>query len=133
MIRKISYQWRGEFVSEAVNQLHAEAFHHRLFNDDWWARVNRYSLGWVCARDGDQLVGFVNVAWDGALHAFVLDTMVTSRCQRQGIATRMLALCTEEARRARCEWLHVDFLDELRPLYFGSAGFVPTNAGLLKL
>jgi hypothetical protein len=28
----------------------------------------------------------------------------------------MLALCTEEARRARCEWLHVDFVDELRRL-----------------
>lgn len=128
-----TYSWRGEFKNDAVNQLHAEAFHHRLFDDDWWTQVNRHSLGWVCAREGEALVGFVNVAWDGALHAFVLDTMVASRYRRQGIATRMLALCTEEARKARCEWLHVDFVDELRPLYFDSAGFVSTHAGLIKL
>jgi hypothetical protein len=30
----------------------------------------------VCARQGRELVGFVNVAWDGVVHAFVLDTMV---------------------------------------------------------
>ena len=129
----VSYHWRGEFRNELVNQLHAESFRHRLFEDDWWAQVSRHSLGWVCAREGDGLVGFVNVAWDGALHAFVLDTMVSGRCRRQGIATGMLALCVEEARRARCEWLHVDFGDELRTLYFDSAGFVPTNAGLIKL
>jgi ribosomal protein S18 acetylase RimI-like enzyme len=127
-----TYTWRGEFGNDAVNQLHAEAFQHRLFDDDWWTQVSRHSLGWVCATEGDELVGFVNVAWDGALHAFVLDTMVARRCRRQGIATRMLALCTAEARKARCEWLHVDFVDDLRPLYFGSAGFVPTNAGLIK-
>jgi ribosomal protein S18 acetylase RimI-like enzyme len=129
----ISYHWRGEFSNDAVNRLHAEAFGHRLFNDDWWAQVNRHGLGWVCARQGEELVGFVNVAWDGALHAFVLDTMVASRCRRQGIATHMLAMCTEEARKARCEWLHVDFGDELRPLYFDNAGFVPTHAGLIRL
>ena len=25
-----------------------------------------HSAGWVCGYDGDRLVGFVNVAWDGA-------------------------------------------------------------------
>jgi ribosomal protein S18 acetylase RimI-like enzyme len=129
----VSYFWRGEFSNEAVNQLHAEAFHHRIFNDDWWAQVNRHSLGWVCARQHEELIGFVNVAWDGALHAFILDTMVASNCRRLGIATHMLAVCAREARNARCEWLHVDFGDELRPLYFDRAGFTPTNAGLVKL
>jgi ribosomal protein S18 acetylase RimI-like enzyme len=129
----VSYFWRGEFCNEAVNRLHAEAFRHRIFDDDWWARVNRHSLGWVCAKNREELVGFVNVAWDGALHAFILDTMVASTCRHLGIATHMLAVCAGEARNARCEWLHVDFGDPLRPLYFDSAGFTPTNAGLIKL
>lgn len=129
----VSYFWRGEFSNEAVNRLHGEAFHHRIFNDDWRTRVNRHSLGWVCARRHEELVGFVNVAWDGALRAFILDTMVASNCQRLGIATHMLAICAREARNARCEWLHVDFGEELRPLYFDSAGFTPTEAGLIKL
>ncbi len=129
----VSYLWRCEFSNEAVNRLHAEAFRHRIFDDDWWAQVNRHSLGWVCATNRAELVGFVNVAWDGALHAFILDTMVASRCQRRGIATHMLALCAREARNARCEWLHVDFGDDLRSLYFDRAGFSSTNAGLIKL
>jgi ribosomal protein S18 acetylase RimI-like enzyme len=129
----ITYRWRGEFTNEAVNRLHAEAFSHRLLSDDWWAQVNRHSLGWVCATADDTLVGFVNVVWDGAVHAFVLDTMVAGTHRRLGIAEHMLALCTSEAHKARCEWLHVDFEEHLRPLYFDSAGFKPTHAGLIKL
>ena len=129
----ISYTWRGEFTNEEVNRLHAEAFRHRMLADDWWAQVNRHSLGWVCAKDGAALVGFVNVAWDGAIHAFILDTIVASTHRRAGIARQMLLICTAEARNARCEWLHVDFEPYLRPLYFDSAGFTATHAGLIKL
>jgi ribosomal protein S18 acetylase RimI-like enzyme len=129
----VSYTWRGEFTNQEVNRLHAEAFRHRVLNDDWWTQVNRHSLGWVCAMDGRALVGFVNVAWDGAVHAFILDTIVASTHRRSGIATQMLAICTAEARNARCEWLHVDFEPQLCPLYFESAAFTPTHAGLIKL
>jgi hypothetical protein len=73
---KIEYNWRGEFTNEALNHLHAEGFQHRLLADDWWAQVTRHSLGWVCARHNQDLVGFVNVAWDGGVHVFVLDTVV---------------------------------------------------------
>jgi hypothetical protein len=62
------------------------------------------------------------------LHARGVSGLSTS-----GIAAQMLAVCVTEARKARCEWLHVDFGDELRPLYFDSAGFMPTNAGLIML
>ena len=60
--------------------LHAEAFTTRLYvNDEWnWQDLlARHSLGWVIARDGTRLVGFVNVVWDGKTHAWVQDTMVT--------------------------------------------------------
>jgi GNAT superfamily N-acetyltransferase len=87
----------------------------------------------VCARDGDALVGFVNVAWDGAVHAFVLDTMVTSAARRRGVGTQLVAVAVREARSAGCEWLHVDFEDHLRAFYFDTCGFVPTNAGLIAL
>lgn len=97
----ITYRWRSEFSNEAVNRLHAQAFGHRLLQDNWWAQVNRHSLGWVCAYTGQELVGFVNVAWDGAVHAFILDTMVAANYQRQGVAAEMLAICAREARSAR--------------------------------
>jgi hypothetical protein len=44
-----------------------------------------------------------------------------------------VAVAVREARRAGCEWLHVDFEDNLRPFYFQACGFTPTNAGLIEL
>lgn len=35
--KDISVCWRDGFRNDAVNRLHAEAFGHRLCNDDWWA------------------------------------------------------------------------------------------------
>lgn len=129
----LTYTWRSDFDNSAVNALHAEAFDHPTLDDDWQAQVRRHSLGWVCARDGDELVGFVNVAWDGGIHAFILDTMVSAKAGRQGIGTRLVAVAVAEARAAGCEWLHVDFEDHLRPFYFDACGFTPTNAGLIAL
>jgi hypothetical protein len=127
-------EWRGDFDNAEVNALHAECFDHAVLEDDDWKRqLQRHSLGWVCARDGEELVGFVNVAWDGAVHAFVLDTMVTSRVRRHGVGTEVVAVAVAGARAAGCEWLHVDFDDHLRAFYFDACGFVPTNAGLIAL
>lgn len=129
----ITYDWRGHFGNEAVNALHAEGFRHQVLDDDWWSQVNRHSLGWVCGWEGPDLVGFVNVAWDGAVHAFILDTLVTTRVQRRGVGKGLVALAAAQAREAGCEWLHVDFDDDLGPFYFDACGFRPTNAGLIAL
>ena len=129
----ITYEWRGPFLDAEVSALHAEGFGHEPADDGWQAQVGQHSLGWVCARDGAALAGFVNVAWDGDVHAFILDTLVGARWQRRGIGTRLVAVAAEQARAAGCEWLHVDFEDHLRPFYVGSCGFTPTNAGLIAL
>lgn len=129
----VTYRWRGRFSSAEVNKLHADAFGHEVPDRDWWNLVNRHSLGWVCALDTITLVGFVNVPWDGSSHAFVLDTMVIPAAQRQGVGSGLVACAAEEARAAGCKWLHVDFEDHLRPFYFDSCGFKPTNAGLIDL
>lgn len=128
------YEWRGDFDNAEVNALHAEGFGHAVLpDDDWRGQVQRHSLGWVCARQGDRLVGFVNVAWDGSVHAFVLDTMVTAAVRRQGIGAELVAEAVRGSRAAGCEWLHVDFEDHLRSFYFDACGFTPTNAGLIQL
>ena len=129
----IDYSWRGSFTNAELNALHADGFGHRLLDDDWQGQVSRHSLGWVCARDGGDLAGFVNVAWDGGAHAFILDTMVAARMRRRGIGAGLVAAAAREARRAGCEWLHVDFEEHLRPFYLGGCGFTPSAAGLIAL
>ncbi|MGH9269695.1 MAG: GNAT family N-acetyltransferase [Ilumatobacteraceae bacterium] len=132
----IIYEWRGRFTNGEANALHAEAFETRLYDDsewDWEQLVEAHSLGWVVARDGEQLVGFVNVVWDGLVHAWLQDTMVAGMFGRQGIGTRLVAEAAGGARTAGCETLHVDFDDDLRPFYFDACGFAPTNGGLLDL
>jgi GNAT superfamily N-acetyltransferase len=129
----IDYEWRGRFDNAEVNALHAEGFDHRLLDDDWWGQVTRHSLGWVTARRAGDLVGFVNVAWDGAIHAFVLDTLVTGSARRQGVGRGLVAEAVAGARAAGCEWLHVDFDDHLEPFYLDGCGFRPTKAGLIAL
>jgi GNAT superfamily N-acetyltransferase len=129
----ISYQWRGDFESPEVEALHADGFERAPGDWGWKAQAESHSLGWVCARRGAELVGFVNVAWDGGVHAFILDTVVARALRRHGIGRRLVEHAVREARLSGCEWLHVDFDDHLRQFYFGSCGFRPTNAGLIRL
>jgi GNAT superfamily N-acetyltransferase len=132
----ITYEWRGEFDNAEVNALHAEAFDTRVFDEsewNWRELVDRHSLGWVVARDGTELVGFVNVLWDGLVHAWLQDTMVAANAGRQGVGTQVVAVARDAARDAGCEFLHVDFDDDLKPFYYDACGFTPTNGGLIAL
>jgi GNAT superfamily N-acetyltransferase len=100
----------------------------------WWDQVRPHSLGWVTARADGVLVGFVNVAWDGADHAFLVDTKTRLEYQRSGIGTAVVKLAAQRAKSAGCEWMHVDFTDELRAFYFDACGFdSPQGAGLMNL
>jgi GNAT superfamily N-acetyltransferase len=132
----VIYEWRGAFTDTEVNILHAEAFHHPLLDIHWSSQLDRYALGWVCAREDEPdrtLLGFVKVIWDGDVHAFVLDTMTAASAQHRGIGTQLIAISTREARAAGCEWLHVDFDPDLADFYFQACGFRPTDAGLIAL
>jgi GNAT superfamily N-acetyltransferase len=132
----IEYRWRGDVANAELHQLHAEAFDTRVYDDtewDWVSQLTGHSLGWVVARDGETLVGFVNVAWDGLVHAWLQDTMVTSSSRHQGVGSQLVATAVTQARAAGCEWLHVDFGEHLRAFYLDACGFSPTPAGLIQL
>ncbi|MEU9918491.1 GNAT family N-acetyltransferase [Streptomyces sp. NPDC051001] len=95
--------------------------------------LHRHSLGWVCAREDDRLVGFVDVAWDGGVHAFVLDTVVAQRNRSHGVGAALVRAAADGSRAAGREWLHVDFEEHLRSFYFEVCGFKETAAGLIAL
>jgi GNAT superfamily N-acetyltransferase len=79
------------------------------------------------------LLGFVKVAWDGGVHAFLLDTVVARRNRSNGVGAALVGAAAEGCRAAGCEWLHVDFEEHLRPFYFDACGFRQTAAGLIAL
>ena len=80
-------------------------------------RLERHSLTWVGAFSAGRLVGFVHVVWDGGTHAFILDTMVDPGFQRHGIGRDLVRTVTDEAFRAGCDWVHVDYEPEYVSFY----------------
>jgi len=132
----IEYTWRDQFTNTEANALHAAAFEHRSYADDerdWFGLCDRHSLGWVTARRGTELVGFVNVLWDGLVHAWIQDVMTAAPSRRVGVGSSRVALARDGARAAGCEWLPVDLDDNLRSFYVDTCGFTPTNGGLIEL
>lgn len=129
----VRYVVRFPVDDPELSALHAAAFEGEADVQPWAERLERWALTWVGAFSNDQLVGFVQVCWDGGAHAFVLDTAVHPDHGRQGIGKQLVLTAAEEARKAGCEWLHVDYEPHLKAFYEDACGFRPTDAGLLKL
>ena len=123
--------WRGPLTDDEMVELVRS--HGGSPVPGWWNRIRPHSLGWVTARAGGTLLGFVNVAWDGGDHAFLLDTKTREDHQRQGIGATVVGAAAARAKASGCEWLHVDFRPELRSFYLDACGFRTTDAGLIHL
>jgi GNAT superfamily N-acetyltransferase len=126
----IHYQLAPPLLDEQLNE---------LFASSWPGHSSRHfgpvlarSLTYITAFDGPRLVGFINVAWDGGAHAFVLDTTVRGSHKRKGIKRALVSRAVNAAREAGVEWVHVDYEPALEPFY-RSCGFRPTLAGLVRL
>lgn len=121
---------RPDLTDAELNALFAAAWPgHRTAS---FAPVLERSLAWVAAREGGRLAGYVNVAWDGGAHAFVLDTTVHPDLRRSGLGVRLVRAAADAARARGAQWLHVDYEPHLEPFY-AACGFRPTAAGLLAL
>jgi GNAT superfamily N-acetyltransferase len=112
---------------------------NNLFRASWpdyeahsFSNQLRVSLAWVAAQDGDRLIGFVNLAWDGYAHAFLLDTTVHPQWRRQGIGGKLVRTAIDVAHSRNLEWVHVDYEPSLDSFY-ASCGFSPSAAGVLRL
>jgi ribosomal protein S18 acetylase RimI-like enzyme len=128
----MEFAWRGAATDAELVTLTQS--HGGAAQAGWWDRIRPHSLGWVTARSSDgTLIGFVNVAWDGGDHAFLIDTKVHPDHQRRGIGTKLVGIAVNHAKEAGCEWIEVDFDEPLAPFYYDACGFVPTQAGLVHL
>ena len=128
--------WRASFTNAEIHALHAAAFETRLFDEsewDWVDQTDRYSLGWVVARDAVRFVGFANVLWDGLVHAFIEDVMVDVDYRHRGVGVAVVHAARDGARAAGCDFLHVGFDGDLESFYIDACGFEPTRGGLMEL
>lgn len=126
----INYRVNPTVSNDDLNALFAAAWQNHQAAD--FAPIHAHSLCYVCAYDGARLVGYVNLAWDGGIHGFILDTTVHLEAQRRGIGTGLVQAAAEAARERGVEWLHVDFEPHLL-LFYRGCGFQHTEAGLMNL
>ena len=125
----VRYRRRAEIDPEDLNALFAAAWGSPK---QGYEAVFAHSFTWVAAWEGEELVGFANVAWDGDSHFFLLDTTVRPDRQRRGIGRRLVEEAIE-ACRGHGDWLHVDAEEELMTGFYERCGFAPTRGGLVDL
>ena len=127
----VEYKQNHTVTNDELNALFRDAWPGPHADRDFRPVLDR-SLGYVCAFENRELIGFVNVAWDGGVHAFLLDTTVRSDSRRKGIGRQLVRLAAALAREAGAEWLHVDFEPHLEDFY-RACGFRESHAGLINL
>ncbi|MGI8678452.1 MAG: GNAT family N-acetyltransferase [Jatrophihabitans sp.] len=130
---EIRYTWRGNVTDDELSTLHAAAFGHAGLTESWNDRLGRHSLGWVIARWGTHVVGFVNAVGDGGRHAFLVDTAVSPTHQRAGIGRALVRHAIAGCRDSGAAWVHVDFEPHLASFYLTPTTFASTPAGLMDL
>jgi len=133
---QVDFRWRGAFSNLEMHALHAEAFNTRLYDESEWNWEDlcaQHSLGWVVAREDDRLVGFVNVVWDGLVHAYLEDMMVAADARHRRIGVGLVHAARDATRASGCEYLHVTFDEDRRPFYIDACGFAPYGGGLMDL
>jgi GNAT superfamily N-acetyltransferase len=126
----ILYRVRPQLTNDELNALFVVSWPNYRWRD--FRPVLSHSLAYLCAYDGTTLIGYVNLAWDGGIHAFVLDTTVHPDWQRRGIGTELVRRAAAVASEWGIEWLHVDCEPHLRDFYAG-CGFQHTTAGWMHL
>src|SRR5699024_5142535 len=94
------FAWREEIDDRELSALHAAGFDGDGSIAPWAERLERYSLGWVTARRGTELVGFCNVITDGGRHAFLLDVVAIPTTRGPVSAARSCCTRSRNAGRA---------------------------------
>jgi GNAT superfamily N-acetyltransferase len=130
----VVFRVRPKIENTEMERLHAEGFEHPVAGYDWASLLEHHSLTWIGAYRRGELVGFVNVAWDGGVHAFLPDTAVAAQLRHREIGTRLVREAIAAVRRIPgIEWLHVDSDEQLMSRFYVPAGFDRTPAGIVKV
>lgn len=129
---EIEYRIKPQINNEEFNDLMNRVWNDLEGTNEDYQLMLKLSLTYVGAFIDEKLVGFINVAWDGGEHAFILNTSVDSEYRRKGIGSELVQIAVEESKKVGMTWLHVDYEPEYKNFY-QKCGFRHTEAGLIKL
>ena len=127
---EVSYVVNHPVTNTELNALFAASWQEHEYRD--FQPVIKHGLAHICAYHSTLLVGFVNLAWDGGVHTFILDTTVHPNFRRCGIGQQLVHQAIDAARQKGIVWVHVDYEPHLQSFY-QACGFKPTTAGLLNI
>ncbi|UVD79385.1 GNAT family N-acetyltransferase [Myroides albus] len=131
MDKNISYTINASLDINALN-----SFMGKVWKDHMWIDYNQVlsrSLSYITAHWGNEIIGFINIAWDGNKHAFLLDTSVDPNFRNKGIGKELVVKAISACKANSIEWIHVDY-EEKYENFYRQCGFVQrTSASLLHL
>lgn len=127
---ELVYSERAALELEELQALFASAWGGN--GKPHYDRVLDRAFTWITARDAGRLVGFVNVAWDGGVHFFLLDTTVDPGYQRRGVGFQLVRTAIASCRGSG-EWMLVDSDQQLMDRLYFPAGFESASAGVVGL
>ncbi len=119
-----------DITNNQLNLLFSNAWLNHSYTD--FTPNFKHCLLYVCVFFGEELIGYVTVAWDGGKHGFLLDPTVHKNYQHQGIGTSLVKYAIQAAKEKGLEWIHVDYEPHLHEFY-SDCGFTHTEAGLINL
>ena len=131
MATEIQYRVNPPITNDELDQLYAVSWPHHQPPYDFGPELER-ALAYACAYHGETLIGFVRLAWDGSVHAFLLEPTVRPEFRRRGIGRTLVERVVAVARERGMQWVHVDYDPDLREFY-RACGFTPCEAGLIRL
>ena len=127
----IDYRINPTVTNDELDRLYVVSWPNHKPPHNWGPELERL-LVFAGAYDGGELIGSVKLAWDGDIHAFLLEPTVRPDYRRRGIGRALVGQAVGYARERGVVWVHVDFDAELREFY-RACGFRPTEAAIMKL
>jgi GNAT superfamily N-acetyltransferase len=130
-VQQVEFRVNPPITNAELDRLYAASWPNHQPPYDFGPELG-HALAYVGAYSGDELIGFVRLAWDGSVHAFLLEPTVHPDYRRRGIGRALVERAVAVARERGLEWVHVDYEPHLRAFY-RACGFTPTDAGLIHL
>ena len=127
---KLKYLFNPVIGNDKLNKLFVQSWDTHANMD--FESIHLHSLAYIVSYNNDEPIGYINIAWDGYMHAFLLNTTVHSDWRLKGIGKALVKKAAAIAKEKGVHWLHVDYEPHLGKFYL-DCGFNHTEAGLMRL